>query len=53
MIHEKRAMYQKIKSADTMNVRDLGSVRREEEKPWVGWSAQGKGEREQDCMGAQ
>lgn len=41
MIHEERAMYQKIKSADTMNVRDSGSVRREEEKPCVGWSEQG------------
>ena len=41
MIHEERAMCQKIKSADTMHVRDLGSVRREEEKPCVGWCEQG------------
>ena len=51
MTHEERAVYQKIKSAETVNVRVLGSVRREEES---GLECSGKqGGHEQDSVGAQ
>lgn len=36
MIHERRTVYSNVKSADTLTVRDLVSVRREKEESVAG-----------------